>query len=68
MDTKIKTIIQQTAKEAERPQTLLSTGISNAKTAKNSIDTYILYLAPYNQNSKGKNICPNASKGLGLSY
>lgn len=63
MDTKIKTIIQETAKAGEIPATLLSTGISNAKTAKNSLDTFILYLAPYKQNSKNINICPKASTG-----
>jgi len=45
------------------PKNLLSKGTSNTKTAKNSLKTYILYLAPYNQNSKGINICPKASKG-----
>ena len=63
METKIKTIIEQTVKAGEIPATLLSTGISNAKTSKNSLDTFILYLAPYKQNSKGINICPQASKG-----
>lgn len=42
---------------------LLSKGITNAKTAKNEIETYILYLAPYNQNILGKNLCPGASAG-----
>ena len=45
------------------PKALLSKGTSNTKTAKNNLKTYILYLAPYNQNSKGINICPKASKG-----
>jgi hypothetical protein len=45
------------------PKNLLSKGTTNIKTAKNSLKTYILYLAPYNQNSKGINICPKASKG-----
>ena len=45
------------------PKNLLSKGNTNAKTSKNDQDTYILYLAPYNQNSKGINICPKASKG-----
>ena len=43
---------------------LLST--NNAKTIKGEklgIKTYILYLSPYNQNSKGINICSHASKG-----
>lgn len=46
-----------------RPKTLLSKGASNAKTAKNSLESYILYLAPHRQNSKGVNLCPAASQG-----
>ena len=42
---------------------LLSKGSTNSKTAKNNIETYILYLAPHTQNSKKINICPRASKG-----
>ena len=42
---------------------LLSQGNTNTKTAKNSLKTFILYLSPYNLNSKGVNICPKASKG-----
>ena len=49
------------------PKNLLSKGNSNAKTAKNDQETYILYLAPFNQNSKGINICPKASKGCAAS-
>ena len=45
------------------PARLLSPGHTNAKTAKNEIKTFILYLAPYNQNAAGVNLCPNASKG-----
>ena len=45
------------------PKNLLSKGITNAKTKKNSLKTFILYLAPYNQNDKKINICPSASKG-----
>lgn len=40
---------------------LLSKGATNAKTAKNSLETYILYLAPHKQNSKKINICPKAA-------
>jgi hypothetical protein len=46
-----------------KKRNLLSEGSTNAKTAKNSLKSYILYLSPYNQNSKGINICPNASAG-----
>jgi len=45
------------------PARLLSAGISNAKTKKNELKTFILYLAPYKQNYKSVNICPKASKG-----
>ena len=40
---------------------LLSNGITNAKTSKNEIRTFILYLSPYTLS--GKNVCPYASKG-----
>jgi len=45
------------------PKNLLSKGVTNAKTKKNSLKTFILYLAPYKQNDKQINICPMASKG-----
>ena len=43
---------------------LLSAGATNAKLAKDSargVLNYILYLAPFTQNSKGINLCPKAS-------
>lgn len=46
------------------PSNLLST--RNAKTIKGEkmgITTYIMYLAPYNQNSKGINLCSHATIG-----
>jgi len=43
------------------PKKLLSPGTTNAKTAKNSLKTFILYLAPARQNSKGVNLCPKAA-------
>lgn len=46
------------------PKNLLST--NNAKTTKGEkkgYTTYIMYLAPYNQNSKGINLCSHASAG-----
>lgn len=49
------------------PKKLLSNGNTNAKTKKNDLKTFILYLSPYNQNSKGINICPKASKGCAAS-
>lgn len=49
------------------PARLLSPGHTNAKTKKNELKTFILYLAPYNQNAAGVNLCPNASKGCALA-
>jgi len=46
-----------------RPKQLLSKGDTNAKTAKNEMETYILYLAPYTMNSRGQNLCPKATAG-----
>jgi len=40
---------------------LLAKGSTNAKTAKNELLTYIMYLAPYI--TAGKNVCVKASKG-----
>jgi hypothetical protein len=40
---------------------LLSPGFTNAKTKKNELETFIMYLAPASQNSKGINICPAAT-------
>jgi hypothetical protein len=42
---------------------LISKGSANAKTSKNAIETHILYLMPSNRNSKGINLCPDASEG-----
>ena len=42
-------------------QKLLSDGSTNAKTKKNSIKTFIMYLRPFTLNSKGINICSHAS-------
>lgn len=41
---------------------LLSKGSTNTKTAKNDLETFILYLAPANT-LEGFNLCPFASKG-----
>jgi hypothetical protein len=40
---------------------LISKGDTNAKTSKNFLETHILYLSPYTQNSKGINLCPDAT-------
>lgn len=50
----------QTETKTKRP-VLLSPGSTNAKTAKNSLKTFILYLTPGTTN--GVNLCPKASKG-----
>jgi hypothetical protein len=42
---------------------LISKGSSNSKTAKNAIETHILYLMPANRNSKGIDLCINRSTG-----
>lgn len=41
---------------------LLSKGEKNSKLKKNKRKSYILYLAPHKQNSKGTNLCPNATE------
>ena len=51
-------MLQQNYKEVKN---LLSDGKTNAKTSKNAIKTYILYLAP--SNLSGTNVCPYASPG-----
>jgi len=40
---------------------LLSKGDTNAKLAKNERESYIMYLTPSDKNSKGINLCPNAT-------
>tara|TARA_R110000772_G_scaffold18848_3_gene53112 strand:+ start:81 stop:902 length:822 start_codon:yes stop_codon:yes gene_type:complete len=45
------------------PAKLLSKGNTNAKTAKNTLETYILYMSPATQNSKGADLCPFRSAG-----
>jgi hypothetical protein len=60
--------MQQTTKQTEtnksyKPvQNLLSKGITNTKTAKNNLETFILYMAPADQ-VDGFNLCPFASDG-----
>jgi len=55
----MKTAMQKETKKAV--QKLLSDGSTNAKTKKNSIKTFIMYLRPFTLNSKGINICSHAS-------
>ena len=53
----------ETLKQYKPVKNLLSKGSTNSKTAKNSIKTFILYLAPHNLNNKGLTLCKDASKG-----
>ena len=53
----------ETLKQYKPIKNLLSKGSTNSKTSKNSIKTFILYLAPHNLNSKGLTLCKDASKG-----
>lgn len=53
---------KQTAQTYKPVKNLLSKGITNIKTAKNDLETYILYMAPANQ-VQGLNLCPFASDG-----
>lgn len=56
-----KTIVKPTkykGKHYTQPNRLLSAGTSNAKTAKNSIKTFILYIAPATKNYLNRNLCP----------
>lgn len=65
-----KTIVKPTkykGKHYTQPNRLLSAGTSNAKTAKNSIKTFILYIAPALQNYKNAELCPFRSKGCTLA-
>jgi hypothetical protein len=57
----MNTITAPNGQILEVAKTLLSKGDSNAKLAKNFLESYILYLNPFNQNSLGKNLCPKAS-------
>ena len=41
---------------------LLSNGSTNAKLAKNERESFIMYLSPHTNNSKGINLCTNATK------
>lgn len=62
METTEKNQIKEN-KKTNVIKSLLSKGTSNAKTAKNEINTFILYLSPFKENNYGKNVCANASIG-----
>lgn len=53
-------------KEYYMPSTLLSNGLSNAKTKKNHLKTKILYLSASTQNYKGRDLCPYATDACRL--
>ena len=53
----------KTLKHYKPVKNLLSKGSTNAKTSKNDINTFILYLAPHNLNYKGVTLCKDATKG-----
>lgn len=54
--------IKTDAKNLFNVNTLLSKGTTNAKTGKNKIKTFIMYLAPAKMNGQ-INLCPKASEG-----
>jgi hypothetical protein len=45
---------------------LMSKGSTNAKTEKNNLETFIMYMSPFSQNSKNINICPKAKNCISL--
>lgn len=59
----LEAINNPTAPAYTIPAKLLSKGNTNAKTSKNSLETFILYMSPAAQNSKGADLCPFRSKG-----
>jgi len=59
--------LRKFAKEKYNVGTILSNGMTNTKTAKNDLKTFILYMTPHKRNSKGVNVCPNASVGCALA-
>lgn len=64
----MKTTLQnKTENKSYKPvKNLLSPGATNIKTAKNDLETFILYMAPADQVS-GLNLCPFASAGCKAS-
>ena len=58
----MKTTLQNKPQNNYKPvKNLLSKGSTNAKTIKNDLETFILYMAP--SDLSGFNVCPFASKG-----
>ena len=53
----------ETLKHYKPVKNLLSKGSTNAKTSKNDIKTFILYLAPHKLNYKGITLCKDATTG-----
>jgi hypothetical protein len=59
----MQTTLQNKTQNSYKPvKNLLSKGITNIKTAKNNLETFILYMAPADQ-VNGLNLCPFASPG-----
>jgi hypothetical protein len=54
--------LEQTKNSYKKVKNLLSPGATNIKTAKNNLETFILYMAPANI-VDGLNLCPFASNG-----
>ena len=44
-------------------KSLVSKGTSNAKTVKNTEETWIMYISPYDLNSYGKTVCSDSTEG-----
>jgi len=57
----LKTLFTFASSIKNKKMNLLSKGKTNAKLAKNERESYIMYLSPFTNNSKGINLCPNAS-------
>ena len=58
------TLQKQAQNKSYKPvKNLLSPGATNIKTAKNNLETFILYMAPADQ-VHGLNLCPFASASL----
>jgi hypothetical protein len=64
MSTKLQN--KPTVNSYKAVKNLLSKGTTNIKTAKNDLETFILYMAPANQVT-GLNLCPFASTGCKAS-
>jgi len=55
--------IKTTTMQHKPVKNLLSKGSTNVKTAKNALETFILYMAPAETALRGFNLCPYSSEG-----